>query len=62
MASTRQLDQTITPCRRLHDRPGRRIVCQSRIAYGIGESQQIVRARLLLLFDHEPDHFPTARS
>ena len=59
MAATCQLDEAVTLTGRVH-RSGRRIVGQPGIAYGVGKSQQVVGARLRLLLDNEPDHFPAA--
>ena len=60
MSATRQFDQTVTHGGRLEDRSGRRIVREAGIAHGVGESQQVVGARLRLSLDCESDHFPTA--
>jgi hypothetical protein len=61
VSSTRELHKTTTPQRGGHHRPGRRIVCQTRIADCICESQQIVVAGFRILLDRESDHFPTPR-
>lgn len=58
MAATRQLNQPITPERRLRGRSGRRIVGQACVADSISESQQVVSGRLRLLLNRESDHFP----
>ncbi len=58
MAATRQLNQPVTPERRLRDRSGRRIVGQACVADSVSESQQVVRGRLRLLLNRESDHFP----
>jgi hypothetical protein len=61
MSATRQLDEAAAPNRRLHARPGWGIIGQAHIAHRVGESKQIIRSWFRLLFDHEPDHFPTER-
>ena len=61
MAATCQLNQPITPERRLRDRSGRRIVGQACVADSVSESQQVVGGRLRLLLNRESDHFPPTR-
>jgi hypothetical protein len=58
VAATRQLNQTVTPDRRLRDRSGRRIVGQACVADSVSESQQVVCGRLRLLLNRKSDHFP----
>jgi len=61
VAATRQLNQPITPERRLRDRSGRMIVGQACVADSVSESQQVVRGRLRLLLNRKSDHFPPTR-
>jgi hypothetical protein len=61
MPATRELDETTALQLRLPDRSSWGIVGQTDIAYRVGKSQQVIACWFRLLFDHEPDHFPTAR-
>lgn len=60
MSPTRQFDETIAPDRRFHSCPRWRVVCQSGITHRVRKRQQVIGARLRLLLDCDPDHFPAA--